>query len=105
MSSVLRIVILAVISVALLFVGLAGGLIFDSDVRGGFDVVPEAPQPMGPRIIRVSVPIEVPIRVPAPYAIADEALGAYRVNGYVVFSGPMRFSTHRSIMACFPVDG
>ena len=112
MSPVLRIVILAVIGVALFFVGLVAGLMSDSYVWDSFEsapVVSEAPEPMEPRwprrIIRVPVPVEVPVRVPVPFAVADEQIGAYRVNGYVVIHGPSRFGTHRSKMACFPLEG
>ncbi len=52
------------------------------------------------------VVIPYPVKVPVPYAIADEVLGAYRVNGYVTFGagrlGGLTMTSTPEIMACFP---
>lgn len=105
MSPTLRIVILAVIGVVLFFVGLAVGLSADSSIRPP------------PQVVEVEVSADcdeyqcetpdaeivlLPVRVPVPFAVADEAIGAYRVNGFLSFRGPGKFSTHRAVMACFP---
>ncbi len=105
MSPTLRIVILAVIGVALFFIGLAVGLTADLS------------QSSPPEVIQVEVAADcdenqckqadpgvvlLPVRVPVPFAVADEAIGAYRVNGFLSFRGPGKFSTHRAVMACFP---
>jgi len=103
MSPVLRIVILALIGVALFFVGLAAGLMSDSEFDAPLieyvDRPGEAPDP-------IEVPVTV--RTPIPYAIADEDLGAYRVNGFVEFRGrgpATQMRSVRQLMACFPLEG
>ncbi len=106
MSPVLRVAILAAVGVALFFIGLAVGIVSDSDVRQPMyeEVRVEVPVPF-------PVPVHVPgrvIRVPVPFAIADEQIGAYRVNGFVEFRGrgpAAQMRVYQSRMACFPLEG
>ncbi len=111
MSSVLKVLLLGVIGVFLFFVGLAVGIVSDSDERDPYQapsVVADAgetpigvPTPVPPRVIVLPSRI---YRVPAPYAIADEQIGAYRVNGFVTFLGPTRIRLSQQQMACFPLE-
>jgi len=77
-SPILRIVILAVIGVALFFVGLAAGLMSDSE----FDA------PLIEYVDR-EVPVGVPFPIPVPgqtrsvmVALPDEEIGAYFTYAY-----------------------
>lgn len=101
-SRVFPVVMAAIAVVALFFIGMGIGIIASAGPEPEVVEV-EVLVPMGPQIIRVPVPVEVPVRIPAPYAIADEQIGAYRVNGYVTMHGPARYSVHPQIMACFPL--
>jgi hypothetical protein len=56
--------------------------------------------------LETPVPVPYPVMIPQPYAIADEVLGAYRVNGFVTFGGgafaDLTMTAHPQLMACFP---
>ena len=73
-------------------------------------VVPEPVEPVEPEVVYVEVPGPPPppvhVKVPVPFAVADESIGAYRVNGFVTFKGgPVgSYFTTRQPMACFPLD-
>ncbi len=88
--------------VALFFIGLGIGIIASA---GPEAEVVEIEVPVGVPV-SVPYPVAVPgpvVRFPVPYAIADEQIGAYRVNGFVVIHGPGRMSLYRQTMACFPI--
>ncbi len=84
MSSVLKMFLMGAIGVFLFFVGLAVGIVSDSDER----------MPMYETEVRyVPVRMPVPFFVPLPgRAVADEQLGAYRVD----LPEPLY---------CFPIEG
>lgn len=106
MSASRQFVVFVLLCVAFFLAGLAIGVIAaDSGV------------PPPPQVVEVEVPADcdeyqcetpdaeivlLPVRVPVPFAVADEVIGAYRVNGFLSFRGPGKFSTHRAVMACFP---
>jgi hypothetical protein len=92
----------AIAVVALFFIGMGIGLIAGA---GPEAEVVEIEVPVEVQVV-VPYPVPVPgpiVRFPVPFAIADEQIGAYRVNGYVTMRGPGRITTHRQIMACFPI--
>lgn len=87
MSSVLKMVLIGAAGVLLFFIGLAVGIVSDSDVRNPMYVGSE------PEIEYVPVRVPVPLFVPLPgHAVADEQLGAYRVELPVP-------------LYCFPIEG
>lgn len=99
--------------VMLFFIGLGIGLIAGAAPEAEVEVSvfvdhPDDPGDVEPEVILVPdpYPVERPYPVPVPYAIADERLGAYRVNGYVTLRGHGPYQTigrTRQKMACFPL--
>jgi len=87
-----------IIMSALYFIGPARDIEY-VDVPGPTEVVTDT-------LWRMHDPVIV--RMPVPFAISDESLGAYRVNGFATFGrgtlGGMTLTATRQQMACFPVD-